>query len=289
MSAAAVLAAGAALGATLAGHEVLTRAGAWRVRRRLAGGEGRAGAGAGAALPAWLVAALERAGIDDPSRALRGWAAGIGLASVLALLSAGGRILLVLALVGPPVAVRLAGGRLARRRTAQLPEALDAVAAGLRAGLGLTGAIAGASAVGPPLGPELHALAREVEAGRPLRDAIGRWSDGADPATTLAGAALGMAADVGGPGARAVDGAAASLRDRLAAEGEADALATQAKASAAVLAVAPIGFAVLLTSLDPTAARFLLGTPAGWLCIAVGLGLDVVGACWMAALVRRHR
>jgi tight adherence protein B len=46
---------------------------------------------------------------------------------------------------------------------------------------------------------------------------------------------------------------------------------------------------VLLTSLDPTAARFLLGTPAGWLCIGAGLGLDAIGAWWMSRLVRRAR
>ncbi|HEU5083238.1 MAG TPA: hypothetical protein VFU14_07865, partial [Acidimicrobiales bacterium] len=70
---------------------------------------------------------------------------------------------------------------------------------------------------------------------------------------------------------------------------EAAALATQGKASAAVLTLAPLGFAFLLTSLDPSAGRFLLGTPVGWLCIAVGLTLDAVGAWWMAALVRRAR
>ena len=56
-----------------------------------------------------------------------------------------------------------------------------------------------------------------------------------------------------------------------------------------MLTLAPIGFAFLLTSLDPAAGRVLLGTPIGWLCIALGLGLDGVGAWWMARLVRQAR
>ncbi|HEX4901471.1 MAG TPA: type II secretion system F family protein [Acidimicrobiales bacterium] len=241
-------------------------------------------------LPPKVAAALERAGVDDAPRAVLAWIGAVTLAAVLAVLGPAGRLVLPLVVVGPPVAVRLAQGRLARRRAGQLPDALDAIGAGLRGGLGLAGAIGGAAAVGPPLGPELAAIGRQVAAGLALDEAISRWRAASpDPATALAGAALGVAASVGGPGARAVDGAAASLRDRLAAEAEADALATQAKASAAVLTAAPLVFAALLTSLDPTAARFLLGTPLGWLCIAAGLGLDVAGACWMAALVRRTR
>jgi Flp pilus assembly protein TadB len=45
-------------------------------------------------------------------------------------------------------------------------------------------------------------------------------------------------------------------------------------------------FAGLLTLGDPEAARFLLQTPPGWLCIALGIGLDLIGGVWMARLTR---
>lgn len=289
MSATAVIGGVGAAALVLAVHDVAQCVGGERTRRRWH----RASGGPPAAplpVPPRVLASLEQAGVEDAHRALLAWAGAVGLAAVLAVLGTGGRIALAVAVAAPPVAVRLAAGRLARRRAAQLPDALDAVGAGLRGGLGLAAAVEGAAAVGPPLGPELAGIGRQVAAGLPLEEALHRWrSASPDPATALAGAALGVAAAVGGPGARAVDGAAASLRDRLAAEAETDALATQAKASAAVLTAAPLVFAVLLTSLDPTAGRFLLGTPAGWLCVAVGLALDVAGACWMAALVRRAR
>jgi tight adherence protein B len=287
MSAAGVVALLGAGAGLLAAHDLVAVARSLQVRR---GSSHRNRLPQVLPVPARVQLALSRAGVEDHQRALAVWLAVVAGAGLLAAVATGGRILLAAALAGPPVAVHLARGRLDRRRTAQLPDALDAVGAGLRGGLGLAGAVEGAASVGPPLGPELAGIGAEVRAGRPLADAVARWQRASgDPATSLAAAALGVAATVGGPGARAVDGAAASLRDRLAAEAEADALATQAKASAAVLTVAPIGFAVLLTSLDPTAARFLLGTPVGWACITAGLALDAAGAAWMAALVRRAR
>jgi len=284
----AALAAGAAAAAVaLAAGDVRRQAHARTVRRR---GSWGAGHQRRAPLPAAVRAACERAAVDDPERAVAVWLGAVALAGVLALATGGGRLVLAVALVGPPVALHLSGGRLARLRMQQLPDALDAVAAGLRGGLGLAAAVEGAAAVGPPLGPELAAVGREVHGGRTLDEALARWrSLHPDPSTALAGAALGVAASVGGPGARTVDGAAASLRDRLAAEAEADALATQAKASAALLTAAPLAFAALLATLDPAAGRFLLGSPVGWICMGAGLALDVAGAAWMAALVRRSR
>jgi Flp pilus assembly protein TadB len=53
-----------------------------------------------------------------------------------------------------------------------------------------------------------------------------------------------------------------------------------------VLSIAPAAFAVVLGVSDGAAARFLLRTPSGWLCLAIGLGLDAGGAWWMARLTR---
>ena len=285
------VAASAAAGAVLAALVGLGSARTWwagaRARRRLVPARPRRSL----PLPAPVDRAFRRAGLaHDAERLVARWVAALAGASALSLVAPGGRILLAAALVVGPLALALAGGRHERRRTAQLPEALDAVAAGLRGGLALPAAIAGAASVGAPLGDELAGIARAVDAGRPLSEAVGRWQAGAtDPHTALAGAALTVAASVGGPGARAVDGAAASLRDRIGNEAETAALATQGRASAAVLTLAPLAFALLLSSLDPAAGRFLLGTPVGWLCVTIGLGLDAAGAWWMARLVRSAR
>jgi tight adherence protein B len=105
----------------------------------------------------------------------------------------------------------------------------------------------------------------------------------------LAAAALALAADAGGPRARSVDSVAATLLDRIAVTRELHALAAQAKLSALVIALAPIGFGALAVVTDPRASEFLLRDPAGNACVAAGLVLDVLGAAWMAHITAAAR
>lgn len=238
-------------------------------------------------VPAWIQRRFVDAGIDTDARTfLRLWAIAVALSSAAAFVMAGGVLVSAVVVIAPPCLLLAAGGRGDRLRSAQIPAALDTVAGSLRGGSALTTALGDAASVGGRLGSELATMTRHVRDGRPLPDVLAEWSRADDPSTTLAGASLTLAAAVGGPGADAVEAAAASLRERSAIEAEVDALSVQAKLSAGILSVAPLGFAVLLVSLDPTSARFLLATPAGWACIGVGLLLDVVGAWWMHRLVR---
>jgi tight adherence protein B len=174
------------------------------------------------------------------------------------------------------------------RRDRQLPAALDRLATSLRSGASLTQALGEAgSALDPPLGPEIEGLARAAERGRPVREVLDEWAAAHDdPGTRLAATALVLATVVGSTPARAVDGVASTLRERLDLTAERRALAVQARSSALVLSIAPVGFAALLVVGDTAAARFLLRTPAGWACLCVGVALDAVGAWWMARLSR---
>jgi tight adherence protein B len=177
------------------------------------------------------------------------------------------------------------------RREAQLAPALDRLAAALRSGASLPAALDEVGhAVEPPIGPELGGLARQAAHGRPLRRVLDGWAaTHGDPGTRLAATALVLATVVGAAPARAVDGVAATVRERLDLAAERRALAAQARTSALVLSVAPAGFAALLVAGDTAAAGFLLGTPAGWACLAAGLALDAAGIWWMAHLTRGDR
>lgn len=176
-------------------------------------------------------------------------------------------------------------------RQRQLPLALDGLAASLRSGASLTTALRETgAALDPPLGPELAALACDAERGQPMRDVLDRWSAAHDdPGTRLAATALVLATVLGSTPARAVDGVAATVRERLDVSGERRALAAQSRASALVLSVAPVAFAVLLITADTAAAGFLLGSPLGSACLATGVALDVTGAWWMARLTGGDR
>jgi tight adherence protein B len=172
------------------------------------------------------------------------------------------------------------------RRRQQLPEALERLAGSLRTGSSLPHALheAGRSTEAP-LGPELTAMAQEAEGGRPLIEVLDRWTEvNDDTGTRLAATALALAAGVGAAPARAIDGVATTLRERLAQSAERRAQATQARYSAVVLSAAPLVFTGLLAATNRAAADFLLKTPSGWACLAIGLGLDAAGAVWMMRL-----
>jgi tight adherence protein B len=241
--------------------------------------------------PPWVERALESAGIGlHAGTALHLWGAAVvvGLAAQVAM--GGGPVLLGASVAGPPLAVALARGRADRLRARQLPLALDAVAAGMRGGASLGTAISEAASGDGALAAELRRVAGHARAGRPLTETLSEWATARpDAHTRLAAAALAVAAELGGPGADAVEAAAASLRERAVVDDEVAALSVQARLSAVLLTAAPLVFAFLLSSIDPTSAEFLFRTRAGWVCIAVGLVLDALGALWMSRLVGRAR
>jgi tight adherence protein B len=175
------------------------------------------------------------------------------------------------------------------RRDAQLPEALERMASALRAGRSVGGALRDvAGATPPPLGRELGRAAAALDHGADLERALDAWSSEAMPSpdVALAVTAVGLGGDAGGEVARALDRVAATLRERRELRSEVRALATQARASAGVLTVAPLLFALVVSTIEPGIVDFLLTTPVGLACLAVGLVLDGLGAVWMARIVR---
>jgi tight adherence protein B len=58
------------------------------------------------------------------------------------------------------------------------------------------------------------------------------------------------------------------------------------KATARVLALLPAVGLLLGSGLGGSPVAWLLGTPLGWLMLALGLGLEAVGLWWVRRLVR---
>ncbi|QGG96523.1 type II secretion system F family protein [Actinomarinicola tropica] len=246
------------------------------------------------AVPAWFarravdadLAPVERwwtgARLAVACAALGGWRVGGPTASVVAGLGAAGAGVVVLAALGH---------RREDRLVRSVPEALDAVARACRAGASVHQALRGLAQVDVgPAGPLLAEVATRVDRGRSLDGALADLVAAHPvPPVRLAAVALLVGAETGAAPARAVDGVAATLRDHAALDREAQALATQAKASVAVLVLAPVGFGALAVAGDPRVATFLFREPAGMACLAVGLVLDALGAWWMHRLVRRRR
>lgn len=134
---------------------------------------------------------------------------------------------------------------------------------------------------------EARVVVLATRRGRPLQQAVDAWAErAADPEVHLVADALAIGSATGGSHALGLQVAAEAAASRRALSREIRALAAQARASALLLVVTPIAFALAVAVLDHRVAAHL-GSPGGLLTIACGLGLDAVGAAWMALLVGR--
>ena len=97
--------------------------------------------------------------------------------------------------------------------------------------------------------------------------------------------ALAVAETLGGRSAHALDGLAASLRDRIGAAAEARSLSAQARLSAIVVGASPLAYLVFSALVDPGSVGVLVGTGAGRVCLVVGLLLEAVAALWMRRIL----
>jgi tight adherence protein B len=170
-----------------------------------------------------------------------------------------------------------------------LAEVVERMAASLRSGRAMPVALAEArGGAEPRLGRHLDLVLAELAAGASFASALEAWGgrDG-DRDVQLVVVALVVGMEVGGQRARVLEEVAEALRERRALQREADRQATAARLSAWVVALAPVGFAAVAFLSNPAAARFLLASPAGWVCLAAGLALDGLGAWWMRILGRR--
>jgi tight adherence protein B len=187
---------------------------------------------------------------------------------------------------------RLAAGSRPGRDEGDHACLLEAVARGLRSGQSMIGALGEAAEAEAERGPGV-ALARSVrlaDSGLGVGAVVEDWvASRPSGARVLAGTALALGAELGGAQARALDAAAASLRERASLEREVRALSSQARASAGVMVLAPLVFAVFSGATNPRVAQVLTSTPLGWACLLGGLLLDGAGAGWMARLARRIR
>jgi tight adherence protein B len=169
---------------------------------------------------------------------------------------------------------------------AALAAVLDDLGREVRAGRSLGGALA-SRCVGAPAPPApLVAVAQRHQRGVVLAEAARPLADAPDPSLALAGATLCALARCGGASGRALDAAAAALRERAALAADVRAQAATARLSAVVLVLLPVAFAAWTVAGNAAARRFLFASRGGAVVAAAGVALDVAGAWWMRRLIR---
>lgn len=178
---------------------------------------------------------------------------------------------------------RKADLRLQRVRDDQIPDAMRAIAAGLRAGGNLHIAIGvAAEELGAPIAGALERCLARCEVGMDLDHALERLGEDLSTSTAsrfvetlrvgaVAGAALPVILDCS---AHEIEEWARLARDRRAAS-------AQVRISAIVVGAMPFAFLVLAGPAARGPARVLLGQPIGWVLVTLGFGLDALGWAWM--------
>lgn len=170
----------------------------------------------------------------------------------------------------------------------QLPDVADSIAGSLRSGMGLGQAIARVAAHQPPPAAQEFALAlREHRLGVALEEALAAVAarSGLRDLHMLV-AVLGIARDLGGGLAGALERLAASMRRRLAMEDRIRALTSQGRLQGIVMGALPLVLGAVLWVLEPEQMGKLFTEPLGWLTLAGVMLLEIGGFVLLRKIVR---
>jgi tight adherence protein B len=169
-----------------------------------------------------------------------------------------------------------------------LADAVSAMAAAIRAGRSMAGALQeAASTVPPPLGPRLAAIVDRLALGVPVDRALLQLADsvpGSDGRLVVA--VLGLHQRTGGDVAVVLDRVARTLRERRASAREVRALTAQARLSGAILGFLPIGFFLFLSVTAREDVARALGSTAGLTAVVMGSIMQAVAFVWIRRLLR---
>lgn len=201
--------------------------------------------------------------------------------------AAGGPLVAAASALAAVAVVQATRTRRAQRRAAQrrarTEALLDALAAELGSGAAPVDAVA---AVLPDLPPGLRAEVESVRhALRSGGDAAAAWRElrAITQADALA-AAFQVCEDTGASLAAVLTRLAAMAADERRRRDEIEAALAGPRSSAVLLTALPALGVLAGAGVGTSPLPFLLGTSAGHLCFLLGVGLDVLGAAWVAGL-----
>jgi tight adherence protein B len=171
----------------------------------------------------------------------------------------------------------------AAARRATIIEALDVLSADLTAGRPPIDALEGAASISPDL--EVAHAAAKLGADVPTALDRAAESPGATGLHALA-AAWRVSEESGAAFAALTERLADSLRADAATHRQTEASLANARSSARILAALPLFGTTLGYSLGADPLTFLTTTPAGYLCLAIGLALTTAGLHWTTHLAK---
>lgn len=193
-----------------------------------------------------------------------------------------------LALAGAYVTLNLLISRREKKFGEQVPDTLQMLSGGLRAGHSMLRSVdAAAQEQAIPMSDELSRVINETRIGRDLGEAL------ADVATRTksedflwVAQAVDIHREVGGDLAEVLDHVGETIRDRNQIRRQIASLSAEGRMSGMVLVGLPICMFLLLMFMSPTHSRIFTTTIPGFLMILVSAILVVIGSLWMRSLAK---
>jgi tight adherence protein B len=170
----------------------------------------------------------------------------------------------------------------------QLAQAVSTIASCLRSGRSVSQAIElAADELDPPLGPSVRRMADRLELGDPFPETVEAWAlDVGGPDVRLAAGVFQLHRRTGGALASTLEELGSTLRERRSAARELRSLTAQARLSATILGLLPIGFFLFLSAIARQDLQEAYRTSLGATAIALGLALQAVAYLWIRRLLR---
>jgi tight adherence protein B len=245
----------------------------------------------GSTLRRYRAGFTERAGFQaaefflfiDPRKLFLANLAVMSLGGVLVWLVSGSHLLAVPAFFALGLLPRLLYRHMRKRRLRkfeeQLPDALMMLSGGLRAGIGLSSAIAQLVAESrPPLSQEFSLMLREQRLGVSLEQALNHLSLRVPTqSTVLITSAMRIASETGGGLAETMERTASTVRSRLQMEAKIGSLTAQGKLQAWVVGALPLVLMLILDRMEPEAMSMLWHSRVGWGALAVIACFEAMG------------
>ena len=171
--------------------------------------------------------------------------------------------------------------------SSQLPEALNIISNGLRAGFSFTQAIGVVtSEISGPIGEEFNKVLRDNTLGKPLEEALTNMSERTDDEDLdMVITALIIQRHVGGNLAEILDTISHTIRERVKIKRDIKTLTAQGRISGVIVSILPFALGILLWIISPGYLTVLFTTLVGKIMLIIGIILQLIGIFILIKLV----
>ena len=192
------------------------------------------------------------------------------------------------AVVGLVLTLKLLTARRQARFDEQVPDTLQMLTGGMRAGHSLLRAVdAAAKESESPMSEELSRVVNETRIGRDLGESMHEVSvRTSNEDFNWITQAIGIHRDVGGDLAEVLDHVGETIRDRNQIRRQVRALSAEGRVSAVVLLALPVIMFIILCLSNPLYATTYTSTLPGFILVAAAVVMLSLGALWLNRLIK---